>query len=154
MKAWKGGPRLLSCDILPASGAGIVYSILFSKNRHNSSTLRIVDTGGKFANGIWARSRSFSPRTYSAKDVPACQAAYSPGHKVHIYTEYHSVCPLVGIRTLPSPSLASECAPPPQPKGGRAHSPAGKGWGSPNSDDWRKSLALCLLCGPGGPVRP
>jgi hypothetical protein len=21
-----------------------------------------------------------------------------------------------------------------------------KGWGSPNSDDWRKSLALCLLC--------
>jgi hypothetical protein len=26
-------------------------------------------------------------------------------------------------------------------------SPAGEGWGSPNSDDWRKSLALCLLCG-------
>jgi hypothetical protein len=22
-----------------------------------------------------------------------------------------------------------------------------RGWGSPNSDDWRKSLALCLLCG-------
>jgi hypothetical protein len=21
-----------------------------------------------------------------------------------------------------------------------------RGWGSPNSDDWRKSLALCLLC--------
>ncbi len=58
-------------------------------------------------------------------------------HKVHIYTEYHSVCPLVGIGT----------APPPQAKGGRAHSPAGEGWGSPNSDDWRKSLALCLLCG-------
>jgi hypothetical protein len=46
----------------------------------------------------------------------------------------------------PTPSLASECAPPPQAKGGRAHSPAGEGWGSPNSDDWRKSLSLCLLC--------
>ncbi len=45
------------------------------------------------------------------------------------------------------PSLASECAPSPQAKGGRAHSPAGEGWGSPNSDDWRKSLALFLLCG-------
>jgi hypothetical protein len=22
------------------------------------------------------------------------------------------------------------------------------GWGSPNSDDWRKRLALCLLCAP------
>ncbi len=22
-----------------------------------------------------------------------------------------------------------------------------RGWGSPNSDDWRKSLALCLLSG-------
>ncbi len=71
-----------------------------------------------------------------------------PHYKVHIYKEYHSVCPLVGIGTLPPPSHASECAPPPQAKGGRAHSPAGEGWGSPNSDDWRKSLALCLLCDP------
>jgi hypothetical protein len=41
-------------------------------------------------------------------------------HKVHIYKEYHSVCPLVGIGALPSPnpSLASECAPPPQNRGG------------------------------------
>ncbi len=28
----------------------------------------------------------------------------------------------------------------------------GGGWGSPNSNDWRKSLGLCLLCGIG--VRP
>jgi hypothetical protein len=34
-------------------------------------------------------------------------------HKVHIYKEYHSECPLVGIGTLPTP-LASECAPPPR----------------------------------------
>jgi hypothetical protein len=47
----------------------------------------------------------------------------------------------------PTPSLASECAPPLGSKGGGARSPAGGGGGgSPNSDDWRKSLALCLLC--------
>ncbi len=28
-----------------------------------------------------------------------------------------------------------------------AHSPAGERVWSPNSDDWRKSLVLCLLCG-------
>jgi hypothetical protein len=42
-------------------------------------------------------------------------------------TKYHSVRPLVGIGT-----------PPPL-------SPTGEGLGSPNSDDWRKSFALCLL---------
>jgi hypothetical protein len=47
-----------------------------------------------------------------------------------------------------NPSSASECAPRPfKPKsGGTAHSPAYEGVGSPNSDDWRKGLALCLLC--------
>ncbi len=45
----------------------------------------------------------------------------------------------------PNPSLASECAPPPRAGGRGAHSV--RGWGSPNSDDWRKSLAFCLLCG-------
>jgi hypothetical protein len=72
-----------------------------------------------------------------------------PGHKVRIYKEYYSVCPLVDLG-LPHPFPASECAPPPlEPKGRGALSPAGEGWGSPNADDWRKSLALCLLCGPG-----
>jgi hypothetical protein len=46
----------------------------------------------------------------------------------------------------PTSSLASECAPPPGTKGGGAYSHAGEGLGSHNSDDWRKSLALCLLC--------
>ncbi len=43
----------------------------------------------------------------------------------------------------PTPSLASECAPPPGSKGGGVHSPADGDWESPNSDEWRKSLALC-----------
>jgi hypothetical protein len=28
---------------------------------------------------------------------------FSLGHKVHIYKKYHSVCPLLGIGTLPPP---------------------------------------------------
>ncbi len=44
----------------------------------------------------------------------------------------------------PTPSPVSECVPP-ELKGG-THSPVVRGWGRPNSDDWRKSLALCLLC--------
>jgi hypothetical protein len=55
-----------------------------------------------------------------------------------------------GLSLSHNPSLASECAPPPRTGGGwggRGHtSQRVRGWGSPNSDDWRKSSALCLLC--------
>jgi hypothetical protein len=44
----------------------------------------------------------------------------------------------------PTPSLASECSPPPGTNGSGRHTRLRlRGWGSPNSDDWRKSLALC-----------
>jgi hypothetical protein len=33
-------------------------------------------------------------------------------HKVLIYTEYHSVCPLVGIGTPPTPLRKQVCPPP------------------------------------------
>jgi hypothetical protein len=33
----------------------------------------------------------------------------------------------------------------PSPRGGHTRLQV-RGWGSPNTDDWRKSLALCLLC--------
>ncbi len=47
-------------------------------------------------------------------------------HKVRIlYKEYHGVCPLVEMGTLPTP-LSSECAP---ENVGGAHSPAGEGLG-------------------------
>jgi hypothetical protein len=56
------------------------------------------------------------------------------------------VCPLVGIGTLP-PLLSPASVPlPPEPKGGGHTRLRVRGWGSPNFDDWRKSLALCLLC--------
>jgi hypothetical protein len=41
---------------------------------------------------------------------------------------------------------ASVPLPPPEPKGGEHTRLPVRGRGSPNSDDWRKSLALCLLC--------
>ncbi len=62
-----------------------------------------------------------------------------------MYKEYHSVCPLVGIGTLPTP-LSPASVPLPPRKGGHTRLRV-RGWESPNSDDWRKSLALCLLCG-------
>jgi hypothetical protein len=42
-------------------------------------------------------------------------------------TTVHCVCPLVGIGTLLHPLVRQRV----------------RGWGSPNSDDFRKSLALC-----------
>ncbi len=46
-----------------------------------------------------------------------------------------------------TPSPASECVLPllNQRGGGRQTRLRARGWGTPNSDDWRKSLALCLL---------
>jgi hypothetical protein len=73
------------------------------------------------------------------------QAVYNGLHKVRIYKEYHSVCPLVGIGTLPTPLSPASVPLPPEPGGGHTRLRV-RGWGSPNSDDWRKSLALCLLC--------
>jgi len=39
-------------------------------------------------------------------------------HKVRIYKEYHSVCPLVGIGTLPIPLSPASVPLPPEPGGG------------------------------------
>jgi hypothetical protein len=63
----------------------------------------------------------------------------------YIPIEYHNVCPIVP--GPPTPSPASECVHPPESKDKGTHSPAGEVVGGPNSDDWRKSLVLCLLCG-------
>ncbi len=47
----------------------------------------------------------------------------------------------------PTPSPASECALPLlNQKGGDTRLKV-KGWGRVNSDDWRKSITLSLLCG-------
>jgi hypothetical protein len=62
------------------------------------------------------------------------------GHKVHMYKEYHSVCPLVGIGTLPTPLSPASVPLPPEPKRGGGHTHLRvRGCRSPNSDDWRKA---------------
>jgi hypothetical protein len=52
---------------------------------------------------------------------------------------------LVVIGTLPTPLSPASVPLPPETGGGQTRLQV-RGWGSPNSDDWRKSLALCLLC--------
>jgi hypothetical protein len=58
-----------------------------------------------------------------------------------VYIEYQSVCPFVGIGS-PSPPPQRVCLPPLNLKGRGATLPRVKD----NSDYWKESLALCILC--------
>ncbi len=68
-------------------------------------------------------------------------ALFTLSHKVHIYRVAQCMSPHRNWDTPPPLSRKQVC-PAPRTKGGGAQSPAGEGWGSPNSD-----LAFCLLCG-------
>ncbi len=68
-----------------------------------------------------------------------------PTKYLNIHREYQSVCPLVGVGTFPPPFPLANVPLPPEPKGEGHTRLRVRGWGSPNSDDWRKGLALCLL---------
>jgi hypothetical protein len=65
-------------------------------------------------------------------------------HKVHIHLEYCTVyvpsLELGPLETTPIPSPRSECALPPEPKGG-AHSPAGEGLGESQFQRREKKLS-------------
>ncbi len=65
----------------------------------------------------------------------------------YTYIEYHSVCPLVGIGTLPPP-LSPATVPLPRTKGGGgAHSPANEGVGESQFRRLEKKLStLPTLC--------
>ncbi len=76
-------------------------------------------------------SSAFLPVRHSVVYSCYSQSTYSR------YLEYNSVCPLVGIGNPPSPL--------PGTKEGVHIRLRVRGWGSPNLDDWRESLALCLL---------
>ncbi len=58
-----------------------------------------------------------------------------------MYLEYHSACSLVRDPLTPFP--ASECAPGTKVEGVQTQLRVWE-WGSPNSDDWIKSSAICL----------
>ncbi len=73
-------------------------------------------------------------------------------HKVLKHIEHHSVCPLVGIGTPPTPLSPASVPSPPGPKDGGAHSPAAKGVGESQFRRLEKSLALCVICGRTSPT--
>jgi hypothetical protein len=64
-----------------------------------------------------------------------------------IYLEYHSYPSPRSNWDPPSPSPASDCVPLLNQRGGGQPRLRMRGWGGSNSDDWRKSLALCLWVG-------
>ncbi len=59
------------------------------------------------------------------------------------YNLFGCVCPLLRIGTPHPLSRKRVC--PLGTEGGTYSSAGGGWWRGPNSDDWRKSLALCLL---------
>jgi hypothetical protein len=71
------------------------------------------------------------------------KSRYTLHHKVHIYIEYHSVCPHVGIGT---PLTLLQASVPLHPTKGGHTCLRLTGWVSANSNERSKSLALCLLC--------
>ncbi len=79
-----------------------------------------------------------------------CKLCKSPRRRcITVYIEYQSVCPFVGIGPPHTHSLAqASVSPPLDPKGRKQHFLAGEVVGGHNSDDWKESLALCILCGP------
>jgi hypothetical protein len=96
---------------------------------------------------------------YSRICITPLRSMDGTNHKVHIYKEYHSVCPLVGIGTFPPPlSPASVPLPPPPPPPPRNQRERGGGQitcmrmtlGESQFRRLEKSLALCLLCGTNG----
>jgi hypothetical protein len=92
-----------------------------------------------------AKYLNMAPLLYKVLQHARQQCSYT---KKYVHKEHHRVCPLVGIGTLPTPLSPASVPLPPEPKGGGGHSPVGEGLGEclSNSDDWRKRLALCLLC--------
>jgi hypothetical protein len=67
-------------------------------------------------------------------------------YKVHMYESTTMYFPSSELGLPPPLPLASVPPSPPEPKGGHTRLRVIE-WGSPNSDGWRKSFALCLLYG-------
>jgi hypothetical protein len=71
---------------------------------------------------------------------------WAVNHKVHICAPRVTQCLSPRPNWDPHPLSCKRVGPPPPETKGGQHLPAGEEAGGPNSDDWRKGLALCLLC--------
>jgi hypothetical protein len=67
-------------------------------------------------------------------------------HKVRSYKEYQVYVPSLELGLSQPLSRQRVCPSPRTKRGGSQTRLQVRGWGSPNSDNWRKGLALCLLC--------
>jgi hypothetical protein len=138
-------PRL-DVLLLEGGGAGDVVQLVVE-------AARVAD---RFAVGVATpQRRGVGAAVRAARSLPFRRGLNRKvncyGNKVHINKEYFSVCPLVGIRTLPLPLSPASVPLPPRrnQRGMGVHSPAGEGLGEPQFGRLEKSLALCLLCGYG-----
>ena len=110
----------------------------------NSILLRLICTHKTGLNRILSsswRMRRGEELTYSV-------TSFTSGDILNFrntFIENRSVCPLVGIGS-PHPPLPQTSVSPRNQWGGGHTRLRVMGWGSPNSDYWRKSLALCVLC--------
>jgi hypothetical protein len=86
----------------------------------------------------WSFFLNFSSPGYSVSRMKS-QSTY-----IHIWSTTMYVPP--SELGLPHPLSCKRVCPARNQSGGGGGGTAGEGAGSPNSDDWRKSLALCLLC--------
>jgi hypothetical protein len=92
-----------------------------------------------------------SPAPRHCPSTPSlCHVMSHASGPVHCTNELHTST-IVSVPSqelgLPHPlSRKRVCTPPPQTKEGEHTHQGVRRWGRPNSDDMRKSLALCLLC--------
>jgi hypothetical protein len=129
------------------SCVGMIRQLVFLSQSSSVSTIELSDgrvgRGGRGANSYDCEKAWFSVNHSVLSDLSLTDIVHKgSGHKVHIYLEYHSVCPLVRIGN---------------PRNHRVHAPCGsggsqfrrvhtrlrvRGWGSPDSDDWKKKLSI------------
>ncbi len=144
LQTWRGcwwtPARPSPCTETSASSRTLSTSILAAKKA-------VVSSQG--APAVWL----------SPCQCGACNQLHSAlverlNHKVHIQYIWSTTVyvphwyPLAGIGTLPPPLSPAIAILPPGTKGGGRHTRLRvRGWESPDSDDWRKGLALYILCG-------
>ncbi len=95
---------------------------------------------GGWSWGWWAPQLPSSPGSLQSSPMPTDQLKVQQrSQKAHLYRVPQCMPPRRNWDS-PKPSLNSDCAPPPGTKGGGGHTRLRvRGWGSPNSDDWRKA---------------
>ncbi len=113
-------------------------------------------------NKISVKICKYGRKQWKNKDVPITTRSCKQGTQARssictVYCWYHGTTKYVYIKSttvyvpsselgLPQPLSSQGVCPSPHNQGGGHTRMRVRGWGSPNSEDWRKSFALFLLC--------